>query len=633
MKAEHVIVPTLAIVAAWACIAFVLTGCGFLVRRGLLGRSWTATRIVTADMWLGLTAVIAYALVWNMWLPLDWEAWVLPLTAGLAGAFGGFRRLEKPSLRALSPWALGALGIGVLWFANRALGPPQDYDYGLYHLNLIAYAKHSAVIPGLANVQERLGAADPHLLFVALLDHGPLAGLGRHLVNGLLASMLILDLGSRFARRQAAATATPFTRTLALLLLPSVAVVAGFEPSVRVSSPNLDFSTFVLVAVAMVYLAECIETGFDIVSALTSTAVMALAAATRPLYWIAAVLALATVALAARSRSTRGRRLRAVAPTAALPVLLGATTLARQAILSGYPLLPLTFVHVPAGWRTPLSIIRSQNDWNTSWARWPGLAPYQVLGSWHWLSAYWLGHQLRNASVVVPLALLGAAVIALGLGLRGGAERARKNAPLLAVLVPTAVVLVVWFFTAPDPRFAWAPLWLLPASITAWALPDERRALPAFAVVIAAALGVLLAEVDRREPSKFLLVTLTGALLAAAALRLLRQQARAAAAGRVAAIAVVVAGGCIGGVESGAFHLIVADHAGALGTAPDTTPSLVSIKTDAGLALTQPANGGDQCWQALLCVPQLTSEELHLRGSTISDGFTDATTARSLTSP
>jgi len=68
-----------------------------------------------------------------------------------------------------------------------------------------------------------------------------------------------------------------------------------------------------------------------------------------------------------------------------------------------------------------------------------------------------------------------------------------------------------------------------------------------------------------------------------------------------------------------------ATDGGPLGTPPDPTPRLVDRRTVAGLVVRQPAGGADQCWQAVLCVPQLKVRSLAMRGSTIGDGFKAAT--------
>ena len=54
---------------------------------------------------------------------------------------------------------------------------------------------------------------------------------------------------------------------------------------------------------------------------------------------------------------------------------------------------------------------------------------------------------------------------------------------------------------------------------------------------------------------------------------------------------------------------------------PDPRPQLVDVTTTSGLVVRKPAAGADQCWEAVLCVPQLKVRALAMRGATIADGF------------
>jgi hypothetical protein len=71
----------------------------------------------------------------------------------------------------------------------------------------------------------------------------------------------------------------------------------------------------------------------------------------------------------------------------------------------------------------------------------------------------------------------------------------------------------------------------------------------------------------------------------------------------------------------GSVHLERGNGNGPLGIPLPAAPQLVTIATSSGLDLSQPANGSDQCWQVMLCVPTLISTSLHLRGSGIAQGF------------
>jgi hypothetical protein len=611
-----------AVVLAWLCIGVVLAGCGYLIRRLLVGPLFgqEGRGLACADVWIGLAALSVYLLVWNLFWAVGSDAWLLPAALGVVGAMSGALRLRGALGRSLRPGVFALAAVGVFWFGNQALGPAEDYDYGLYHLSLIDYAEKSRAIPGLANLHVRLGTGDTHLLFVSLLDRGLWAGAGAHLADGLLAALLIVDVGARFAVRRSRPLASSFTDRLALMLVPATVLVAEIRPTHRVSSPNLDFAAFILCAAGLLYLAEWVERRSP-TAALTATASLALVSTSRPLYWLPTGFALMTVLGAARRR----RALRTATLVGALPLVLLLGWTVRQAILSGYPLFPSTLGRLPVDWRVPASVVRAQNRIDDAWARWAGADPNAVLGSWHWLSAWWLPRQRWQLDMVFPPMLLSCLVPSLVRKEAKDRERAKRTRPMLAVVVPSVATLVAWFFIAPDPRFAWAPIWLVPSALTAWALPTVAGPLPrrrlALTTVAAAAAAAALAAIGVHDIKQLLPAAIIGwAVVAAFALPVRLRHATLLAYAATFSVLLAAVGVL---VDRGNVHLVAADRGGKLGTPPVAEPSLVEVRTSSGLDLFQPTNGGDQCWQVLFCVPAYTAvnPELHLRGSGVGKGF------------
>jgi hypothetical protein len=476
-------------------------------------------------------------------------------------------------------------------------------------------------VPGLGNLQGRLSAGDAHLLFAAFLQHGPWAKAGFQLVNGLLVAMLFVDLASRLPLRRAMPWTPSFTGRMALLLVPATVAVAGIRPTHRLSSPNLDLAAFVLVAVGALYLAECVERGFQPTAILASTSSFAVASVTRPLYWLPTAFAAGLILVAARRNRDRAapRLLRSVALSGMLPGVLLGGWLARQAILCGYPLLPLTIGALPVDWRVPLSVIRDQNRGDDAWARWPGIDPNVVLGSWHWLTAWWLHRRARDPDIVFPLILLACLFPSFGPLPSADAERRRRTGPMLAVLVPSVATLVAWFLIAPDPRFAFAPIWLVPISLAAWALPTLTSRPPASLLLPAglAFTGSVVLGIERFVA--LLPVALAAWALVTVAMRLLRLERSAGLVAYAAVLSVALAPVAIV-ADKGAFHIVVSDHGGEFGTLPQPTPGVVSFTTSSGLQVSQPVDT-DQCFLVTLCT-QDSNSRLRLRGAGIADGFT-----------
>ncbi|HEX4520939.1 MAG TPA: hypothetical protein VH063_15265 [Gaiellaceae bacterium] len=611
-----VVLPTLAVAASWLLFGVVILGCGFLIRAALLGclAVERADRPAAADLWIGLGALVLYLLVWNQFAALTWAAWVVPGGAGAAGVMLGALRLR--GLRGARPrwWVLGLVGPAVAWIANQALGPAEDYDFGLYHLAIVRYAEHFAAIPGLANLHSRFGAADAHLLLVAFLDHGPWSGAAPHLVNGLLASMLCVELGSRFVARAPDGTLSPFSQRMALLLVPVLFVGVANRPTHLVSSPNLDFAAFVLVLAGMLYLAEAVERDFAPTPVLAAGAALGTAAATRPLYWLPVAVAVVLPIVAAR-RATASRLVRTAVLAGALPVLLFVAVGVREAVLSGYPFFPATAFKLPVDWRVPLGIVVTQNTINHAFATGSTHPPAIVVRSLFWIRP-WLTQKSTNPDVILPLILLAGLIPAAVFG--GEPERRRRLAPMLAVVLPSLALLVAWFLLAPDPRFALAPLWLVPVGVGAWALPQKLRRPSTPVIVVGAVSAAFVALVFSRwswhEPVPLAIMISLGATIV---VRLVRRHP--AGLGEGAALAGFAAGLAVLFVVR-SLTIVHATPGGPLGTPPNPTPVLKTVASSSGLLLTKPV-GSDQCWGVILCVPGLAEPGVRKRGATIADGF------------
>jgi hypothetical protein len=623
----HVVAPTLAVIATWLIVATILAGCGFLTRRLLLrwfSRSG-AEGLSAADLWLGLAVLLAYLELWSLVFRIGWFAWLAPIAFGAAGLVLGVRRLERIPPRRLSIPALVLAATAILWAANQALGQALDYDLGLYHLNAIDYALKYAAIPGLGNLHDRLGAGNAHLLFVAFLQHGPWSRTGYHLANGLLLSMLVVDVASRFAVRPETARASSFSRRMALMLGPAALATAGASTAYRLASPNLDLAAFVLVAIGALYLAEAVERGLDPSAAVVSTAAFSMAGATRPLCWIPALLAVIVLVLAARpsARSTVGGYGRTFLLVAMLPGALVLGWLGRQAVLSGYPLFPLTLGGLPVDWRMPATTVHALSSLVTSWSRVPGDAPNQVGSFSHWFPG-WFHAQTRSYDVVVPFTLLVCALPALSCrSPEEIRERSARVRPMLAVLIALLPMLVVWFLVSPDPRFALAPFWLVPIAVIAWALPTADRRHPLVAGVLTVVCWYALVRLGQRDIRWLFLAAFDAFAIATVVMRVAAPRVGRSLLAYVAVTAVLFAP--LGIIWYGGAYDVVTANAkgGQLGIPPQAGSLTAPFVTTSGLRLVYPTPPADEdrCFDALLCTPQ-TNAALRLRGSSVADGFT-----------
>ena len=117
--------------------------------------------------------------------------------------------------------------------------------------------------------------------------------------------MLLADVASRFVFRHRGPDLT-FSNRLGVLVAAGSALAIATSPQHWLAAPNLDTGALITVCVGMLYLAETVERGFDAGIAIAAAAVLALNAATRPLYWPCAIYAIVLVVVLARRRGRAG---------------------------------------------------------------------------------------------------------------------------------------------------------------------------------------------------------------------------------------------------------------------------------------------------------------------------------------
>ncbi len=210
---------------------------------------------------------------------------------------------------------------------------------------------------------------------------------------------------------------------------------------------------------------------------------------------LAAALALG-VCLYPRSRSDRTLR-RALTWTLGAGLLIGGSWMARSVVLSGYPLFPSRVAGAPVDWRAS----EEHADAEYALAAHSSKAStmlYEVVAGrdrWGYLP-HWFRVTLREPfDFFVPLLIAALAAVAAAVEARyPRPHRVDTRAPLL-LLLPIGVALGVWFFIAPEGRYAVGFVWPLAALAVAetWRLRLTRPPEPSRRILLlgAAALAVI----------------------------------------------------------------------------------------------------------------------------------------------
>ena len=427
-----------------ACAA-VLVGLGAAAQRALARAEATSP---ARAFWSGLFLSMPLLFAWHLFAPVDSKAAGALALLGGAGLvwerralLAGIDRLRREHRLSLVAWVL-------LWCALPALTlqPLTCIDGGLYFVAAVKWHAGFAQVPGLQATNPfstlNLGA----FVLTAAVGTGPFANEGHLVFNGLLAWWgLPLGIG---ALERLARAGSP--RALAVTLAAGPGVDLLLDD--RMSCPSAD------VGVAWLGLAmTAMALGPPRSSATLKGSLLGIVLA--PLFKLslapfALVLALLVVW---RHRALLERR--ALAWACALAGLAWLPFLAGNVIVSGYPLYPSSALGFPVDWALPHEMVARVGTIIRSYSMHDGIQGTPT-------RAEQLARLLlMNRGVLLPAVLLLTGTLATLWRVMRGARLERS--PLAAAWV----FACLWFWLAPDPRFAGAGLWV--AGAMAWwaALP------------------------------------------------------------------------------------------------------------------------------------------------------------------
>lgn len=482
----RIAVGTVLVLVTWTIAIGALVSVGLLPALALDATRRKA-RVLRASMWWGLLVVTVFAYLANLAWPLasaqtaitgiavlaalgipGWLLWIRLVPA----PNGSYRPVsDRRSDRRLVGNSLlwFALGASLVYLAAAALGPVTNFDSGLYHLGAVRYAAQYPTIPGLANLYFPFGYGNAEFPLAAVLGNGPWGGEGFRLLNGLLLTLTVVDLGLRMrARRLSAGT---------FVLL--VGVLAAWVPMVALSdywvtSPTQDSAVFVLTLVAIAYLVDAIAGGrrwvADAVTAMVLAMLLVLFRPTMAVFAGSIVVVIGVLARRRRRGFGDAGLARAVALVAAAAVIAGVAATLRDVRLSGWLQYPLSVFAFDVPWVASdpyynriatLGYHRDPSDlWNAA-------------EGWGWVDA-WLMRVPTQWETYQFLAMVAVAVVLVVIvrrsTVRGVLDHPGWRAMALA-MAPILASLVFWWTASPPSfRFAWGLMFGLPAIPIGWSL-------------------------------------------------------------------------------------------------------------------------------------------------------------------
>ena len=166
----------LSLFATWLVCGAAVAAIGMAVRALVLPGAPLTWRGLLACFWAGMATTVLILQLWHLVLPVDAAAAIPLFALGVAGVIRERHVLGAWWRAARWPSSLAALLLVVLlcwWVGGQGLGLVASYDTYMYHIPAVDWFRQHAIVPGLANLQERLGFNNASFLLAALLESGP----------------------------------------------------------------------------------------------------------------------------------------------------------------------------------------------------------------------------------------------------------------------------------------------------------------------------------------------------------------------------------------------------------------------------------------------------------------------------
>ncbi len=357
------------------------------------------------------------------------------------------------NLFALNKFILCLLVLSFLFILLKSAAPPSSFDTGLYHAQAIRWIEEYPVIPGLGNLHGRLAFNSAWFPANALcgfsfLQFGPC-----HALNGFLMSVFLLmslkGLDRIIKGRYF------FSDVLrAALALPMLLVFKD-----QLSSPTPDLPAALLICLVFIYWFQLRESGDAVPRRVFALGLVLLSALAITIKLSAMPLVIIMLALTIREIA-RGRPANLLL-TAGSVLFLALPFFLRNIWLSGYLLYPLAGLDLfSVDWKIPAAQALDEKRAIVEFARDPGyLAPRGAVKTpFAWLP-YWFPQMLADyrgklEKILLPALLLFLDWLAQMLRMRTLTIDLREIGRNGVIYLTAGGGLVIWFFTAPDLRFA-----------------------------------------------------------------------------------------------------------------------------------------------------------------------------------
>ena len=469
------------VISSWLIWFFVFVGLGILIRWKFFNLKIANFESLLSSFWIGWAYTIFFLQLWNLCFKIDWRASLLVCIVGVTGLIWNYKDLLQIIKKGnfLQKIILStALSLIVLWIADFAILSPMVYDSGLYHLTAVNWLKSYPIIPGLGNLYSRLAFNNSYFLYVAILDFGPWIHKSQHLANGLILSVLIIQIflsGMTFFKHS---NKISLYHIFYILLLGPVLTLTV---TLYISSPSPDMSIYILGILVSAKLLAFLEeqnhiereNEYNIFFILTMAALGITIKLSFFAFSVTSLILLFLFCLIKDIKKKEKNRIKKILfiyvfclGIALIPWMI------RGIILSGYIAYPSTFGTLPVDWCIPYTNVIGMAKGARNWALTLGGQLNKELENWNWVIP-WMSRMFKienryfTIHITIPLFLIfiNSILIFFSKYLKKySAHNMKKNIWLF--LLPSACAILFWFSTIPEPRYIGASFWILGVGTT-----------------------------------------------------------------------------------------------------------------------------------------------------------------------
>jgi hypothetical protein len=426
----------------------------------------------------GLFVAVIFGETWSLFggvTPWANAVLILLLVIFAVARWRVFKSMFGDSFRS-TRWRSLIFLLPCLAFASlNALTNGFCYDTLLYHLAAIRWVADFGSVPGLANLHGRLGFNTALHPLAALFGSPFGIAVGREFVN----PVIVVSAGAALLQNVRLNSKEFFLpdSVYACLLFP---LVLGLLFCDCLSSPQPDVSSAGIALLVAGYLRGVVQEGAGDKQEAAYFGCLLASSLVVSFKLSCAVLALAAAGLATMILFRRRSRATVIWAGLIICVVFSVPWLCRGYITSGYPLFPSELGRIHFDWMVPHEAALSERNWVLSWARAPDHDWRSVLVNRDWIRP-WVATTIADPIVLKTFILLGGGLVLIALS---RPWRYRKDSFLAwcGLISPIILSLLFWFFTAPNPRFAHATLWILAADVAylpfvcLYRMPQPRNA-------------------------------------------------------------------------------------------------------------------------------------------------------------